>query len=205
MLLDAAVLAFIIAAFAGGRVSRVKALDFKAPSLFIFAAMGKMAVAILGARGSSLAPPIGGPINVAAYVFLCAALALNFHLWGMRLAALGVFLNLIVVFANGGAMPVDRDLAVRAGNYALVRLLDSPNYINHKPATPQTKFRPLADVLPLPLLVPRPTFFAPGSIGDVIVTIGACWLIFSALGTFGLGRPEPPEEVPAEDIGEPQV
>jgi hypothetical protein len=188
MLLDAALLALIVGAFAGGRVARVKDLNLKAPSLFIFAAMGKIAVVILGARGSPLAPLIGGPINVAAYVFLCAALALNFHLWGMRLAAVGVFLNLIVIAANGGAMPVDRGLAVRAGNLAMVQLLDSPNYLNHKPITPQTRLRPLADILPLPLLAPRPKFFAPGSIGDIIVTVGACWLILSALGAFGIGR-----------------
>ena len=194
MLLDAAVLALIIGAFAGGRLARLRDLDLRMPSLFIVAAMAKVAVAILGARGSPLVVQVGGEINIVSYLFLCAGLVANRHLWPMRVAALGIFLNLVVVAANGGSMPVDRDLAVRAGNSAMVRLLDTPSYINHKPITPNTRLRPLADVLPLPLLTPRPRFFAPGSVGDIVITIAACWLIFSALGAFGLGRARAPAE-----------
>jgi hypothetical protein len=37
------------------------------------------------------------------------------------------------------------------------------------------------------MLVPRPRFFCPGSVGDVFVTVGACWLILAGVGAFGLG------------------
>jgi len=198
MLLDAALLALVIGAFAGGRLARLKDFDLRVPSLFIVAAMAKIGVAILGARGSPVAVRVGAEINIAAYLFLCLGLVLNRHLSPMRVAALGVFLNFLVIAANGGAMPVDRDLAIRAGNTTMVQLLDKPSYINHKPITPATRLRPLADILPLPLLAPRPRFFAPGSIGDILVTVGACWLIFTALGAFGLGRARAPAEEPAE-------
>jgi len=200
MLLDAAVLTLIVGVLAGGRMSRLKDFDLRAPGLFIIAALAKIAVAILGSRGSPLAATAGGPLNIASYLFLLLALLLNRHLWGMRIAAVGVLLNFLVIAANDGGMPVDRNLAVQAGNAHLIRLLDSPYYVTHPPLTPATRLKPLADVLKLPLLAPRPRFFAPGSIGDITVTIGACWLILTAVGAFGLrarARPGPGEDDPA--------
>jgi hypothetical protein len=195
MLLDAGILALLVGAVVGrGRLSRVRDLDLRAPAVFVFAALAKIAVAILGWRGVTVGILVGGPVNVLAYLLLLVGLFLNRHLWGMRVAAVGVLLNFLVIAANGGSMPVDRDLAVRAGNRTLVQLLDSPAYVSHKPIHAGTRLRPLADVLPLPLLFPRPRFFAPGSIGDVVVTFGACWLILSALGAFGLGRRGPSGE-----------
>jgi hypothetical protein len=187
MLFDAALLTLVVGVLAGGRMNRLRAFDLRWPSLFILAALGKIGVAILGWRGVALSATLGGPANIAAYLFLLAGLFLNRHLWGMRLAAAGVFLNFLVIAANGGTMPVDRDLAVRAGNTGLVQLLDSPAYVTHKPITPATRLRPLADVQRLPVLFPRPRWFTPGSIGDVFVTLGACWLILQGLGSFGLG------------------
>jgi hypothetical protein len=199
MLLDAALLALIVGAFAGGRLARLRDFDLRAPSLFILAAMMKIALAILGMSGSPYGVRLGAGLNILSYLILFVALIANRHLWPMRAAAVGVFLNFLVIAANGGSMPVDRALAERAGDQRLVVLLDSPAYLIHKPITPQTRLTPLSDVLPLPLIIPRPTFVAPGSIGDIIVTIAACWLIFASLGAFGFGRARAPTTEPAEE------
>lgn len=202
MLLDAAMVALIVGAFAGGRLRGLKDFDLRAPGVFILAALVKVGLAILGWRGASFAVQFGGAINIFSYLLLLVGLWLNRHLWGMRIAAVGVLLNFLVIAANGGSMPVDRDLAVQAGSTALVAALDSPAYVIHKPLTPATRLRPLADVLKLPLFIqalvtPGQRFFAPSSIGDVIVTLGACWLILSGLGAFGLGgRRQPAEDAP---------
>lgn len=188
MLLDAALATLIISLLAGGRLRRLPDLDLRAPALFVAAALAKVGLGVMGWRGWPPAAQFGGALNIGSYLLLLIAVVLNRHLWGMRIAALGVFLNLLVIAANAGSMPVDRDLAVRAGDVGLVRLLDSPAYIVHKPATPSTRLRVLGDVLPLPLIVPRPRFFVPGSAGDVALTAGACWLILTGLGAFGLHR-----------------
>jgi hypothetical protein len=188
MLLDAAVLTFILGVIGGGRPGRLAELDLRVPGLFIAAAAVQIGVMVLGVRGTAAVESVGGPAQVVTYVLLLVGLWLNRHLWGVRIASVGVFLNLLVIAANGGSMPVDRELAVRAGNVRLVEALDSPTYRGHMPATARTRLRPLGDVVPLPMLVPRPRFFSPGSLGDVFITAGACWLILIGLGAFGMGR-----------------
>ena len=189
MLLDAAVLTIIVGFIGGGRLGRLKNLDLRAPAAFIAAAAVQIGILVLGASGVSVAALLGGPVHILTYLLLLVGLWLNRHLWGVRIAALGVFLNFLVIAANGGSMPVDRALAERAGNARVVALLDSPSYTHHEAITPQTRLRQLGDVVRLPMLVPRPGFFSPGSVGDVFITVGACWLILSGMGAFGTGRP----------------
>jgi len=133
-------------------------------------------------------------LYVMSFGILLVGLWMNRRITGVWLVAAGVLLNTLVIGANGGSMPVDRNLAVRAGDESLVDALDSRAYPSHKPAGPGTKLRFLGDVVPLPLLVPRPRFICPGSIGDMFVTVGACWLILAGMGAFGLrvrGRSKP--------------
>ncbi len=188
MLLDAAVLTIVIGLLAGGRLQRLKELDLRAPWTFIAAAVIQIGLMVAGARGWSRIAPAGPALVVVSFALALTGLWLNRRLPGVWVAAIGVTLNSLVIAANGGAMPVDRPLAIRAGNDGLVAMLDSPAYAKHAAAGPETRLRFLADVLPLPVLAPRPKFFCPGSVGDVFVTVGACWLILAGMGAFGLGR-----------------
>jgi len=186
VLLDAAVLTIIVGLIGGGRLHRLQELDLRAPWLFVVAAAVQIALMVAAARGRMMGGAAGGCLHIFTYLLLVAALWANRHLWAMRIAGIGVLLNLLVIAANGGTMPVDRELAVRAGNTKLVQMLDSPAYQNHSPVTGKTRLRLLGHVLPLPLLYPRPRFFSPGSVGDIFVTIGGCWVILCGLGAFGL-------------------
>ena len=111
MLLDAAVLTIIVGLIGGGRLGRLKNLDLRAPAVFIAAAAVQIGILVLGASGVSAAVLLGGPVHILTYLLLLVGLWLNRHLWGVRIAALGVFLNFLVIAANGGSMPVDRALA----------------------------------------------------------------------------------------------
>lgn len=188
MLLDAGLLTLIVGLIGGGRPGRLKDLDLRAPAVFILAAAVQVGLLVAAARGSGVGKGVGGGLHLATYALLVFGLWLNRHRWELRVAGVGVLMNLVVIAANGGSMPVDRELALRAGDARLVRLLDSPGYVQHKPMGPATRLAPLGDVLPLPMLVPRPRFFSPGSVGDVLITVGACWLMLTGLGAFGLGR-----------------
>ena len=187
MLLDAAVLCIVVGLLAGGRLGKLKALDLRAPWAFVLAAAAQVGLMIAGARGTALGPGVAPALYVLTFVLVLVGLWINRHLPGVWLVGAGVFLNFLVIATNGGGMPVEREVAVRAGNTQMVEMLDSPAYTSHVPATEATRLRFLGDVLPLPMVIPRPRFFSPGSVGDVLVTLGACWLILSGLGAFGMG------------------
>jgi hypothetical protein len=184
VLLDAAVLAIIVGLVAGGRLTRLKELGLRAPWVFVAAAVVQVGLMVAGARGWVQLARIGPGLVVASFALVLAGLWVNRRLPGVWVAGIGVFLNFLVIAANGGSMPVDGGLAVKAGNARLVEMLDSPAYAKHAAIRPETRLRPLADVLPLPMLVPRPRWFSPGSAGDVFVTVGACWLILAGMGAF---------------------
>ncbi len=205
MLLDAAVLAIIVGLVAGGRLTRLKELDLRAPWLFVAAAAVQVGLMVAGARGWVQLAGIGSGLVVASFALVLVGLWLNRRLPGVWVAGIGVLLNFLVIAANGGSMPVDRELAARAGNMRLVEMLDSPAYAKHAAIGPETRLRPLADVLPLPLLVPRPRWFSPGSAGDVLVTIGACWLILAGMRAFGLGGKAGPDPKSAGQSDEANV
>lgn len=187
MLLDAAVLAIVVGLLAGGRLGRLADLDLRAPWVFLAAAAIQVGLMVAGARGWAQVAGVGQGLLVMSLALVLVGLWVNRRLPGVWVVAIGVFLNFLVIAANGGSMPVDRELAVRAGNTRLVEMLDSPAYVKHGVIGPGTRLRPLADVLPLPMLVPRPKFWSPGSVGDVFVTVGACWLTLAGMGAFGLG------------------
>ncbi len=188
MLFEAALLAIIVGLVAGGRLGRLKDLELRAPWLFIAAAVVQVGLMVAGVRGALWAGRVGPAVYLVTLVMVLLGLWWNRRLPGAVVVGVGVLLNFLVIAANGGSMPVDRALAQRAGNDALVKLLDSPTYTRHEPVTEGTRLRALGDVVALPTLIPRPKFFCPGSIGDVFVTVGACWLLLAGMGAFGLGR-----------------
>lgn len=101
--------------------------------------------------------------NAAVVVFL----ALNRHLPGMFLAALGLALNVLVIAANG-AMPVSQEAAEIAGLEGEFRDLG----IKHELLGPNTAFPWIADVIPLPGLN---TLI---SVGDVVLGLGIARLVY---------------------------
>jgi hypothetical protein len=50
-----------------------------------------------------------------SYALLTLGVILNLHLWAVRIMGLGVLMNLIVMIANGGLMPVSPEAISRAG------------------------------------------------------------------------------------------
>ncbi|MBN1461368.1 MAG: DUF5317 domain-containing protein [Armatimonadetes bacterium] len=194
MLLDAAVLAVLIGLLVGGRLTRLPELALRAVWVFITAAVVQIGLLVIAAKGVALPNGVAPALYVVSFALVLLGLWLNRRLPGVWLVLLGVLMNFVVIVANGGSMPVDRDLAVRAGDEKLVAMLDSPDYVGHMPATESTRLRPLGDVLRLPMLIPRPRFFSPGSMGDVLITVGACWLILVGMGAFGLRQGEVPGE-----------
>jgi hypothetical protein len=108
----------------------------------------------------------------------------NRHLAGVRWIGLGLLLNLGVMVANGGWMPVRPEAIVRVGHTSLAPSLASGTrvYSSKNIVLPleETRLWFLSDVFVLARPFPVPSVF---SIGDVFVALGVFFLIQAAMLT----------------------
>jgi hypothetical protein len=98
---------------------------------------------------------------------------LNRHLPGMSILIVGLVLNLAVMVANGGFMPINPNTAERIVGTERIASFELGSRIGYKdillPAT-ETRLEWLADRFLLPVWLPYQVAF---SLGDVFIAIGA--------------------------------
>src|SRR5207237_8832553 len=114
------------------------------------------------------------PFHLASYVLLIVFAAANVRVRGFGLATLGLAANAIVIFANGGRMPVPLHAWQSTGR-AAADLLTTGHYNNNGAATAHTHLRFLGDVFPLPSGLPLTNTF---SIGDLLLLAGATLFVY---------------------------
>jgi len=109
----------------------------------------------------------------------CAWLIRNIRVAGVPCMALGSSINLAAILVNGGRMPVDGALLARSRGAAFVQALvrgQTPS--NSVIADAHTRLVWLTDRFLLPRPFPFPVVF---SVGDVLIGIGAAWLIAAGM------------------------
>jgi hypothetical protein len=112
---------------------------------------------------------------LASLVLLLLALVTNHRIAGMRLIVFGFLLNFIAITLNGGYMPASPEALALSGLPQLSPGQVSSNSIGMGPNT-QLFF--LTDIFAIPKGFLLPNVF---SIGDVLITIGAVYLIQKTL------------------------
>lgn len=171
----------VVAGFAArGSMDNLARLQFRWPWLVI---------AALAVREAAVLTPLNR-VEGVEYVYLAALAALvAWTLWhidriaGIWLVTAGGLLNLVVIAANGGRMPVSPELAgalVRSGHLGQYTLMTSNTHLNW-----------LADwiVLPGPLGRMLPEAYSPG---DLIVAIGIGVVVVLAMRSrIGSGETRP--------------
>ena len=108
----------------------------------------------------------------ATHLLLLPFLLRNLSFWGMRLILVGLLLNLTVMLANGGLMPVEAPAVETVGKHEVRDLqvgAHIPGSKNVLLAEEDIRLRELSDTLVLP--VPRP-FTRAVSVGDLFVLAG---------------------------------
>jgi hypothetical protein len=193
----AIVVSMLIAVLRGGRFAALSRLPLRA---------GWLAVAAFVIQAFFIYQPpthrtAGGwgwqeTLFAASHLLLSAAVLANRHLKGTMWIGLGLLLNLSVMIANGGWMPVTPAAVVQAGHTDLVpslapgaRVYSSKNIVL---LPEETNLQFLSDVFVLPRPFPIPSVF---SIGDVCIALGALLLIQDAMlkyrdseGTYSGGK-----------------
>ena len=108
----------------------------------------------------------------AAHFLLLPFLLRNLSFWGIRLIFLGLLLNLTVMLANGGLMPVEAPAVEAVGRHQVGDLQIGAHIPGSKNVllNPQdVRLRELSDILVVP--IPRP-FTRAVSVGDLFVLAG---------------------------------
>lgn len=113
--------------------------------------------------------------HLLSYALLLAFVALNRHYPEILVMGAGLFLNLIVIAANGGYMPASATALTRAGlSEVATALREGLSQGNTVLMGQETRLNFLGDFLYLPAGVPLATAF---SIGDVVLGLGLAVLL----------------------------
>jgi len=182
MLLGAIILSFLVAELRGGRIRNLARADFRRLELVLVAAVIHVGLQVAGGRGWIASTWWTGLLNVLGYFLAMFAVASNLALPGMRLVAVGLVLNLAVIAANGGRMPVSAAALRDVGLGHLVPALARGAVPTHTLMGESTRLAFLGDVFRLPPPYWRPCAF---SLGDAVLAVGAFLLI---QGLMGAGR-----------------
>jgi len=110
------------------------------------------------------------PGQIISFILLLIVAAFNLSIPGMKALGLGILLNLIVMVANGGYMPVSPDDLVEIGHPRQAEILRAGGTDFYGIAlTAQTRLPFLADIFVLPRFFPIRYVFSPG---DALIGIG---------------------------------
>src|SRR5215213_3146906 len=116
------------------------------------------------------------PIYVLSLALVAIWVAANWRIPGMALIAIGLALNVAVIAANGGHMPVLPEAARLAGQYEVLAA-DDPRTSKHLlMASDQVQLWLLSDIIVIPHGVPGASVL---SVGDLALTIGIAILCYS--------------------------
>ncbi len=162
----------------GGSVSRLAELRIRAWWLFL-AAFGIQVVAFPFAfLPWSVDERVASALWLVSYGFLVVGAALNRHIRGVAVVALGMGLNVAAIVANGGTMPVLPEAMRAAGG----------NHVRNANSSAETDpaLAWLVDRWAAPEWVPLANVF---SVGDVVIALGTVVLVVSAMGAGVRRRP----------------
>ncbi len=167
--------AFLVAGATGGDVRRLGQIHVRYWGLLLAAFLLKGGLLLLVARHVDEVLPYSGAINVAVLVLLLAGALLNRGLPGAPLFAAGFLLNLVVLTAFAGHMPVLVPPDVHNAGRAVAELGSGRDPV-HTLLTERRGLWFLGDVIYLPALG-RASLV---SLGDCLLAAGLVWLIIAA-------------------------
>ena len=121
-------------------------------------------------------------VVIATYVVLVGWLLLNRSTPGIPMVLAGAILNLTVIAANGGYMPVTQEALARSGHEDRILIQDGRSYVAGSKdvvlESDETVLLPLSDVLTIPQEFPLAANF---SVGDVLIAVGVGRLAYAAV------------------------
>lgn len=172
MFIEAIVLGFLIALLRKGKIRNIERMYIKGWYLFILSGLIQVTISFFKGKTQLLGPVFFEHyffyIHLITYLLLIVGILLNIKKRFMVFIFIGMLLNFIVIFSNGGKMPVSFK-NVKGYEHYTEEAPDKPYNIKHSLVSEDTKFVCLADVIVLPRPYPLARII---SIGDIFIMIG---------------------------------
>jgi cytochrome bd-type quinol oxidase subunit 2 len=165
--------ALVIAVLIGGDVRRLSQIKIRHLELLLAAFAVKVTVAILGTTHSQTAVTVARPLNVIGALLLLAVVWFNRRIPGALLFGTGLTLNLIVILAFGGRMPVLLPRDVNPSSPVLALLRGGLDPLHVALTHPQGLWF-IGDIFAIPGIGGHSSLV---SIGDLLMAAGVAWLI----------------------------
>ena len=165
--------ALAIAVLIGGDVRRLSQLRLRHLELLLAAFAAKISVALLGTTHAAAAVNAARPLNVIGAALLLAVVWFNRRIPGALVFGAGLMLNLIVILAFGGRMPVLLPGDIDPNSAVLAVLKGGLDPLHVALAHPQGLWF-LGDILAIPGIGGHASLV---SIGDLLMAAGIAWLI----------------------------
>ena len=156
-------LAVLSPLLAGGSLRRFGDLRIPGTWIVVLALVAQIVVIEVVPRAD---PAFLSGVHLATYVAAGVFVAINRHVPGLWLVALGAASNGLTIAANGGTLPASRSALERAGVHLV------PGEFLNSGVLPHPRFAFLGDVFAIPAGFPLANVF---SIGDVLIVLGVGW------------------------------
>ena len=163
------IISIIIGLLRKGKLSSLSQISLKRIELIVLACLIQAGLNFLGSRNIKFVLDYSSYMIIFSYIVLLLAVWYNKKLKGMKIIALGIIFNFIVIVANSGHMPVLLSSLYKAGLNDSALVLKEGTYVTHTLITEKTLFRFLADVIPLSPPFPDPSVV---SMGDFLMFYG---------------------------------
>jgi len=179
VILIAAVLASVaVAVLRGGDLARLGRLEIRSAWLIPLAFLLQVFVVFVpGGKSRGFSDPVA-LLNLTSYMVLMVVVVRNLRLPGMVLIGIGLLLNLLVIAANGGFMPIEPDAVALLGHSSRVEAMETGYRVHQAKdvVLPReaTRLWWLSDIFVIPPPFPLRTAF---SLGDALLAGGVFVLL----------------------------
>lgn len=175
MFIDVLLFGVIAGWLLGGKLVNLGSLQLR--GMYWFIALGALQVVMQYSQAPERKLLYTALIMLASFMG-AVLLWVNHGLPGVRLVTIGLLLNIAVMVANGGRMPVSEEAAIKSGQGEHLPQLVANQSSRHLLLTDRTRLAFLGDVIPVPKPYPYPRVI---SVGDILIAIGVVQLITSGM------------------------
>ncbi len=182
LLLSVIAISVLIGLATGGRIQLLARLRLRHAWIPVGLFVLQKVIVELPIANATIASLLAPALLAASYGALMLFLLVNFSVPGIKLVLIGSVLNLTVMLANGGYMPVTREGLERTGHADRIVVRDEQALVKGSKSIvlePEgTRLYLMSDIFRVPEPYPFATNF---SLGDVSITAGAAVMVLRTM------------------------